>query len=524
MLPSPFGTLAADFFLEANERCDRLEETLLAALEEIGQPVVDLLAAGKRELHTLKGNAGMMGFRELQEAAHRLEDRVASVDPGDPRVDLLLQDLDEFRGLLREADRHGEGLDGASGASVSASPAAADDTLHLRSVRVSFTALDELVDLLAEMVIFRNRVDDALLRSRGEGKQAWDDVQTAHEALGKTLALIQDRIMSIRMVPLQMLFGSLRRVVHDESAVARKRVRFSVAGGETPMDKALLECASEALGHIVRNAVVHGIEAPAVRAARGKPAEGTVRLTAVSHSDEVVVEVIDDGAGIDGEEIVRAARERGIDLAGLDDPFELLFRAGFSTRRETDLSSGRGVGLAAAVDAVRRLGGQVSVSSQPGAGTTFRLRLPLTVSISRALLVRVDGEEYALPLSSVSESIRFKASDRHIINRSAVFEWRGSVLPLLDLGAAMGLPHAARGQGYIVVIEAENRHRGLLVDDLTGMREIVVKGLGDVGGLPRGISGATILGDGRVLLILDPRSLIAMTPAVDTRIAASDRR
>ncbi|HYM61256.1 MAG TPA: chemotaxis protein CheW [Thermoanaerobaculia bacterium] len=519
MADAPYLGLTADFYSEANERCDRLEEYLLAALEQTGDACDELLNTAKRELHTLKGNAGMMGFRELQEAAHRLEDRVASVDREDPEIEGLLLDLDNFRGKLRDSDK--SNYDQAEALTTSAAGQHADS---VRCVRVPFTALDELVDLLAEMVIFRNRVDDALIRSRSGGKGAWDDVATAHEALGKTLTFIQDRIMSIRMVPLQILFGQLRRIVHDESLGSGKRVRFTVTGGETPMDKALLECASEALGHIVRNSIVHGIETPATRTACQKPAEGNVRLTAVAHANEVVVEVIDDGAGIDRAEIIRAAEARGIDPRSVDDPFELLFRAGFSTRRETDLSAGRGVGLSAAVDAVRRLGGHVSVSSEPGVGTMFRMRLPLTVSITRALLVHVDGDDYAIPLAAISESVRIKAGDRHVINQSSVFEWRGSVLPLLDLGCVMDSAGAPRDDGYIVVIEADNRHRGLLVDDLTGMREIVVKGLGEVGGLPPGISGATILGDGRVLLILDPRSLVAMTTAIDPRLVASDRR
>ena len=510
---APYAGLAADFFLEAAERCDRLEEYLLAALEQSGSACGDLLDLARRELHTLKGNAAMMGFRDLQRAAHRLEDRVDGVDRGDPHLEPLLMELDEFRALLRAA----AGNDGAP--VPAAAPGRGEDALHLRSVRVPFAALDELVDLLAEMVIFRNRVDDALIRNRAGGRGTWDDVDDAHQALGKTLTLIQDRIMAIRMVPLQTLFGHLRRIVHDESTATGKLVRFEVTGGDTPMDKALLECASEALGHIVRNAVVHGIESPGRRAEAQKAAEGIVRLVATAHADEVIVEVADDGAGIDRDEILRAARTRGIDPATVDDPFELLFRAGFSTRDETDLSAGRGVGLAAAVDAVCQLGGHVTVHSVPGQGTTFRLRLPLTVSITRALLVRVDGDEYAIPLAAISESLRFSAGDRHVINQSSVFQWRGTVLPLLDLGLVMDSAVVPREHGYIVVIEADNNRRGLVADDLTGMREIVVKTLGDVGGLPRGISGATILGDGRVLLILDPRSLVAMTPAVETHTA-----
>lgn len=449
-----FDDFLTDFTVEAQERCDRVEELLLAGpgrLEEIS-----------RELHTLKGNAGMVGLRELQEAAHAMEEQ------SDPEA--LLKALDEFRRLL-------------------------DPSRPTRStIRVPFSALDELVDLLAEIIVFRNRLDDA--------------------ALGKALSLLQDRIMAMRMVPLRMLFGQLRRIVHDEAAAAGKEARLVTTGGDTPMDKALLESASEALGHLVRNAVTHGIEVPAVRAAAGKRVEGVVQIAASTQCDEVWIEVRDDGAGVDRDALVAAAAAKGI--AAEYDPLQLLFRSGVSTRDGSDISAGRGVGLSAALEAVRRSGGDIDVDSLSGRGTRFLIRMPLTLSIARSLLVRVDSEEYAVPLAAIVESHRLAAGDVHIVNDAAVFNWRGRVVPLLDLGLVMDSAAELRPRPYAVVLEAEGRNRGLLVDELIGMREIVVKGLGDLGAPPPGIAGATILGDGRVLLILDPKSLIAL-PVIGAR-------
>jgi two-component system, chemotaxis family, sensor kinase CheA len=470
----------ADFTLDAQERCDRIEELLLAGpgcLDEI-----------RRELHTLKGNAGMVGLRELQEAAHAMEEE------SDP--DALLRSLDEFRKLLNRGDG-GQGT---------------GDRGEIRSVRVPFDALDELVDLLAEMVVFRNRLDDAIGRAARD--EAWRDVAEAHDALGKTLSVLQDHIMAVRMVPLRVLFGQLRRIVHDEAAAAGKIAQLVAAGGETPMDKALLESAADALGHLVRNAVTHGIETPAQRAAAGKRAEGLVQISATTQSDEVWIDIRDDGAGIDAAAVAAAALRKGISFDALHDPLHLLFRSGFSTREDSDISSGRGVGLSAALEAVRRVGGDIDVDSAPGRGTRFSIRMPLTLSITRALLVRVDGDDYAVPLSAVVESLRVGAEAVHIVNDAAVFNWRGRVVPLLDLGIVMASAETLRRRPYVVVLEADGRNRGLLVDELIGMREIVVKGLGDVGANPTGIAGATILGDGRVLLILDPKSLIGLSPII----------
>ena len=493
-----FDAFVADFVIEAQERCDRIEELLLSAMEEGCHDRDALLDDARRQLHTLKGNAGMVGLRDLQSAAHALEDEVGGTDPAAPAFRGLLHKLDDFRALLNASIGRG------------AESPARPGMQPLRTVRVPFSALDELVDLLAEMVVFRNRLDDAIARGRGDGAgDSWRGISEAHDALGKTLSFLQDRIMAVRMVPLRTLFGQLRRIVHDESAAAGKDARFVATGGDTPMDKALLEAASESLGHLVRNAVTHGIETPETRAARGKRREGVVQLSATTHADEVWIEVRDDGAGIDPQVIAQVAREKGFTH---EEGLRLLFQSGFSTRADSDVSAGRGMGLSAALQAVRRVGGDVDAQSAVGHGAQFRLRLPLTLSITRALIVRADRDEYALPLSAIVESLRIDEGTLHVVNDAAVFNWRGSVVPVLDLGLVMDSATALRRSGYVVVIEGEGKRRGLLVDELIGMREIVVKGLGDIGAVPTGISGATILGDGRVLLILDPRALAGLSP------------
>jgi two-component system chemotaxis sensor kinase CheA len=513
MTRHPFQGLLDEFLLEAQERVLRVEELLLQAgeVEDVERPAV--FDEARRELHTLKGNAGMMGLTDLQSVAHALEDALGKIDPADPDIEPLLALLDTFKSTLSSLTTETTG----PSADRTVTEGAFESTRRTPgSVRVSFTVLDELVDLLAEMVIFRNRLEDAVDRGgAASGDAAWDEVEEAEQALGKTLGFIQDRVMALRMVPLQTLFGSLRRIVHDEALRTGKQARLDTVGGDTPMDKAMLEIASEALGHLVRNAIAHGIEAPRARVGAGKPIEGTVRLTALVDANEIWIDVVDDGTGIDRGKLLRAAEERGISPAVGSDVYELLFQPGFSTRDGADIVAGRGIGLSAAAEAVQRVGGRIEVCSEVGSGTRFRIRLPLSVSITRALLLRVDSEEYALPLSSIIDTLRLTPGDGHQVNNAGVFTWRGRVLSLIDLGFVNGSARAIRDHGYVAVIEADNRRRGVIVDDVTGIREIVVKSLDATVGCPQGISGATILGDGRVVLILDPKGLVSLSPRLE---------
>jgi two-component system, chemotaxis family, sensor kinase CheA len=504
-----------DFAAEAEERLDRLEELLLAAGTARAGAVPALLEEVRRELHTLKGNAGLMGFTALQELAHQLEDEVEEIDPARPASGVLLAGVDRFRALLRAG---GEGDEGAATALPGGQSGEG-------SVRIPFATLDALIDLLAEVVIARNRLADALEGSRAKSAgpalaPVDEQLALSHERLATTLDLLQERVLRLRMVPLAALFRQLGRIVHDESEAAGKEVRFVTEGGDTPLDKALLELASDALGHLVRNAVIHGLESPAERAAGGKPRQGTLRLSADATAREVRIEVADDGRGVDRDAVLAAAERGGYPYVSGTDPLQLLFLPGLSTRVAADLGAGRGIGLSAVQEAVQRHGGGVEVASRPGAGTLFRLRLPLSASITRAMLVRADGEDYALPVRAVVESLRLAAGDLHEINGAGVLRWRGGVLPALDLGLAFGTAAARRQEGYAVVIEDNGRYRGLVADQVLGLREIVVKQLDPALGAPPGLAGSTLLGDGRAVLILDPAGLLAMAPFAGAEVRA----
>jgi two-component system chemotaxis sensor kinase CheA len=558
--------LLRDFDFEAQERLERLEELLLATQSAEPAAVREQVDGIRRELHTLKGNAGMMGLGALQSAAHAMEDLVEDLDPRRPRVERLLAALDHLRALLQEVRAVGAaGAAGAVTAAGAAGPAAAAGPAGAagpaaaagaagaagpagspaavaatgaapagpgsgNGVRIPFATLDSLVDLLAEMVIARGRLAEALAHTRPlrrvgeEGRVAWSEADEAHERLAAVLDELQQRVLRLRMVPLGSLFRQLGRIVHDTAAQEGKTVRLLAEGGDTALDKALLELAGEALGHLVRNAIIHGIEEPSERRRGGKDESGTLRLAAHATAREVLIDVEDDGRGVQSDAVRAAAAGRAADQAGGAgaagaDVLELLFLPGLSTRPHADLGAGRGIGLAAVKRAVERRGGRVEVASEEGRGSLFRLRLPLNASIVRALLVRSDGNQYALPLRAVLESRRLEPGDLHEINGGGALRWRGQVVPALDLGRSFGTAARRRREGYAVLMEERGRTRALVVDQVVDIREVVVKGLDRLMAELPGVAGSTVLGDGSAVLVLDPASLVAMSPLLEEAAA-----
>ncbi len=538
-MDAAFQELLDEFLLEAQERTDAVETALLALRANEGDPNHEAhgdehLAQIRRELHTLKGNAGMMGFTGLQQLAHRLEDHVEALDRSAPDIEDLLVGVDTLREQLREkvvaATNNPAGNEPAvekaeveeHADEIPASTAwTAIAGNRDGSIRVPFGKIDHLVEMLAETLIFRNRLTDAIDAGHARAAEPapagatsepladWEQVDLARQDLNKTLNELQTYVTELGMVPLRLLFRSLKRIVHDESLRANKRVRLDVIGGDTPIDKALLEVAADALGHLVRNAIIHGIEAPDVRIAKKKPELGTIRLSAAIEGGEVRIEVEDDGNGIDLEALRARAPNTPADEAAL---LTLVFEEGISTQRSADLSAGRGVGLAAVKKSVEGSTGRVEVRSRGGLGCTFSLRLPLTASIIRSILVAADGERYAVPLVAVEETVAFDGTDLHRVNHALVLRKGQKITPLVDLGVAYQTTGTPRRTGYAVLVTAAGRRRAIAVDKLVGIRDIVVKLLDPIVGRPIGISGSTILGDGRVIMILDPTSLVTIPP------------
>lgn len=559
MADSAFQELLDEFLLEARERVDQVEDLLLGLAKASAAERKASIGQIKRELHTLKGNSGMMGLKDLQQLAHTMEDQIEELDPVEPDVDDLLAGLDAWRvGLdaVGSSAGSGESASGEDDGGQADGPSVHDPSAA--SVRVPFSRIDELVEMHGEALIFRNRLHDVVTRGlqlyplqagevaegaelpTDEGEEAkaedlpgyhsrshrlWEEVEQAFQQLDKTLNQLQEQVTEVGMVPLQSLFRTLGRIVHDESRREGKKVDFEILGGDTPIDKTLLEVAGEALGHLVRNAVIHGIEPPGDRLRAGKSETGALRVSAAIDAGEVSIEIADDGGGIDLAALEAARAAQGVTLGEGDSRFELIFMDGVSTRRDADIGAGRGVGMSAVKRSVERQGGRIEVQSKRGRGTSFRLRLPVTTSVMRSLLLRVDGEDYALPLISVAETQRLDVSLRHELNHAPIVRWRGQLVPLLDLGVTFGTSKTLREAGYVIVIEVNGRARGLAADDIVGIRDIVVKGLDVIVGHPIGIAGSTILGDGRVIMILDPTSLATIPPFLErSALSGAGRR
>ncbi len=318
--------------------------------------------------------------------------------------------------------------------------------------------------------------------------------------------------MDVRMLPIRNVFERFPRLVRDLARRQAKQVELVLQGEDTRVDKAVIDEIGEPLVHLIRNAVDHGIEPTAVRVARGKSPTGTILLSAAQESNQVVITLIDDGGGIDAGEVRRKAVERGLvrEDESLSDreAIQLIFTEGFSTARSVTDVSGRGVGLDVVVQSMERLNGLIEAETMPGAGTKFTLQLPLTLAIITVLMVEVAGGSYALPSGSVVESLRYRSAEVVRMNGRDTLRVRDRIVPLLHLRAHFGRESDERGEGYAVIVGRGDKRLGLTVDRLLGQQDVVIKALDPVVAEgPIQVAGATIMGDGRVVLILDIAAL-----------------
>jgi chemotaxis protein histidine kinase CheA len=563
--------LLATFRAEVEERVASLQAGLLA-LEAHPSPR-QVVASLFRDAHTVKGSARMLGLSEVLAVAHHAEDLLGALRDGRlpvrrDLVDLLLASCDGIAGALPGIDdpvptEHLQALADAMQRAVdgeepvvtpqwlpSVDDEAVDDALRRGgdSVRVTTAKVYELIDVVGEAELDARRLERAsltidtlaaetsrllrvlrdVLGAQPQGEEAAmvvtrllaaDDQmlaasrdlrELADDAEGR-LAQVRDGAMGLAMVPVRRVVAGLPRVVRDVAAAAGKDVRLVLHGQDVELDKQVLDGVSDALKHLVVNAVDHGCESTAQRASAAKSTQSTVTVSARAAGGTVVIEVADDGAGIDDDQLRTAAIARGLLLpdsalsgAALHN---VLFMPGFSTAGEVTESSGRGIGLDVVRGAVEALGGSVELRTTPGAGTTFALTLPVTLGVLRCLMARVGDERFALPVPGIVESLSLKNAVVHSLAGNPVVVRHGETLPLLDLGSALGVADRRQPTAAVVVRHGE-RQVAWAVDALDGERELVVKDLGQFLGRPPVISGATIDGDGSVVCLVDLRDLV----------------
>ena len=539
--------LTKEFLLESGEGLDSMERCLGGL---IADPSMDRIGEIFRAVHTMKGNVGFLGLPRLERLSHAGEAVLSRLRDGevvitDEFVALLMQLADRLRGVLSLLEQLGhegrrdcdddlvllEMLEQVAAGKVAGAPVVFEERTvrdvagsgekHAQqmesTVRVEVETLNRLMNLVGELVQTRNQFLQAEVSE--------DSFVDLGRRLDSVTASMRESVMQARMQPVGQLFQRFPRLAREVAASCGKRVRMEFSGGETGLDKSLIETLKDPITHAVRNAIDHGIELPQVRFPRGKQPEGCVELRAYHDGGQIVVEVRDDGAGIDCRQVVQRARERKLISAAraavLSDAeaIELLFEPGFSTREEITMISGRGVGMDVVRANIERIGGSVEVESTPGLGTTVRMRVPLTLAIVPALVAQCGGQKFALPHCALLELMIVHRSDEAAyikqVGNSRMVLLRDRLVPLLDLGDLLEMPmDRARGY-YIAVLEAKGRRFGLVVDDLGEPQEIVVKPLSNAIESMGVYSGATILGDGKIALILDTAGIARRARIMD---------
>ncbi len=551
---------------------ERLRQVHLAESEErlvtMESAILDLernpeseapIEALQRDAHTLKGNAGIFGFDSIAHLAHAFEDALAAVkagirnrQPADKEaIGVLLKGVDAFREGLplaqpgdqmspaqeslavelrtlgafgapaapeaskekRPRSRGRRASDRAAGQEDSGADtreAGAEDSRAARpTLRIEVARVDSLVELASEISVSRGRIEN-LLSSPTMPEAARAVLEEAVPLLGQ----LSDLAMRMRLVPLGPILASHRRTARDASQSLGKEVSLHISGEEVEIDLALVDRVSEALLHLVRNAVAHGIEDPATRRAIGKPPVGRVNLSAAPAAGQVVIDVQDDGGGLDLDAIRRRAESLGIPASGDDREIaQLVFAKGLTTAAELSEVSGRGVGLDSVKSSIEALAGSIEVHSEPGVGTLFRVRLPLTLAVVRGLLVKVANHRYVIPIDMVQECLATPEGLSFQANGTGLLNLPSGMVPVLKLGEQI-LGSKGTLNRHIVVVEHAGHRLGLIVDALIGDAPVVVKSISRALRSATSIFGAAILGDGYVGLILDIPDIMKRTMAL----------
>ncbi|AXM87866.1 chemotaxis protein CheA [Anoxybacillus ayderensis] len=379
-----------------------------------------------------------------------------------------------------------------------------------KTIRVNIERLDILMNLFEELVIDRGRLEQISRELNNP------ELHETVERMSRISGDLQNIILNMRMVPVETVFNRFPRMVRQLARDLGKKINLEIIGAETELDRTVIDEIGDPLVHLLRNAIDHGIETPDVRRAKGKPEEGTVKLKAYHSGNHVFIEIEDDGAGISREKVLKKAISKGIiseqNAANLTDKqvYELIFASGFSTADKVSDISGRGVGLDVVKSTIESLGGSVSIDSEEGVGSVFSIQLPLTLSIISVMLVEIQKEKYAIPLSSIIETAIVKKEDILHAHNQKVIDFRGKVVPLLFLKDIFEVPVIKEEDDFlsVVMVRKGEKIAGLVVDSFIGQQEVVLKSLGNYLTSVFAISGATILGDGQVALIIDCNALI----------------
>ncbi|MDY6821250.1 MAG: response regulator [Deferribacterota bacterium] len=542
-----------DFISETTEILEDLENSLVD-LEE-NKDDKELINKIFRSAHTIKGSSAFLELEKLSTISHHTEDilnklRKDEIALTDVIMDVLLEYVDLAKGIveniktgddtveIREFLKKIEGV--KSGEYVSTAQkeqkisskktkdggkqiSAAHKTIE-QTIRVEVSRLDALMNLVGELVLSRNRLSQLAidLNQKYRDDPILEQLVDTTSQLGLVTSDLQIAVMKTRMIPISKVFSRFPRIVRDVARDLKKDVNLVVSGEDTELDKSVIELITDPLVHMVRNAIDHGLETPEERV--GKPKKGTIWLNAMQQGNHIIIEVKDDGKGIDPDKVAKSALEKGLttkeELARMDrdEIIGFIFRPGFSTSEKVTNISGRGVGLDVVKNNIEKINGIINIDSEIGKGTTIQLKLPLTLAIIQSLLVEVSGEIFAIPIVSILETIKVKEDDIHELEGREVLNYRNGVLSIIRITDVLELEESYSDFKYVVVINVAERQVGFVVNRLIGQEEIVIKTLGEFLGNLTGIAGATIMGDGKVRLILDPSGIIEIASKMPRKL------
>jgi len=542
-------SLVLDFIAEATAHIESAETQLLKLEDEPDN--LEIVNGIFRSFHTIKGVAGFLNLAQIGRLAHAAESlldraREGKLEIADRALDLVLESVDAMKrllGMLSEAmkanvamsvwpplagliDRMHQFLSGASPVATPAAPAATvaapavPEFMKLaggdQTVKVAVDRLDALITHVGELVIAQSMVAQDVTDMRRDNPRLAGNM--AH--LSKIARELQELSMSMRMVPIAGVFQKMARLVRDVSRKAGKEVELVLTGKETELDRNVVDAIGDPLVHMIRNACDHGIETPEARVKSGKPRQGRIELKASHQSSNIVIEICDDGKGLDTDRILKKAVAAGVVSADQamseQDIFKLIFAPGLSTAESVSDISGRGVGMDVVKKNIESLRGRVEITSTKGAGSCFTIRLPLTLAVIDGLVVRVGDQRYVVPLLSIEQSIRPAAEQLSTVNgRGEMCMVRGMCLPIFRLHNLFGVGAAEQDptRAIVVIVQDNDRRCCLLVDELLGQEQVVIKSLGDGMEKIAGIHGGAILGDGQVSLILDVAGVMDLAAA-----------
>ena len=438
----------------------------------------------------------------------------------DPQSEAVVVAEEVVENVKHPAEEPGTKANDGSGSQVQQAKTA--DT----SIRVDVARLDTLMNLVGELVLGRNRLSQ-IAHQMGEQEEnipAVRELAETNSHIDFITTELQMAVMKTRMLPIAKVFNKLPRLIREVSKEMGKEMDLVLVGEETELDKTLIEELNDPMVHLLRNAADHGVESPQDRVAAGKPVRGVVTVRAEHEGNHIVISVADDGKGMNPEQLKQKAIEKGLTTESLaremstQEIFNFIFAPGFSMAKKVTNVSGRGVGMDVVKTNIQKLKGTIDIESEMGKGSKFIIKLPLTLAIIQALLVEVNKEVFSIPLDSVLEVVRAGGQDLSTINGREVIRLRNSVLPLARLSEVLAVGHNGiskhEGEMYVVVVGLAEQRLGIVVDSLLGQKEIVIKSLGDYLGSVRGIAGSTILGDGRVIMIIDVGELMKLCAAM----------